>query len=306
MKKRPKSRALTSQTLALTYAVALLQAGQVSLAAPSLEVGKTLGEPPREILLWENGAPGQIEGAHKAWPGVGEGGVRLVSRIGIPSIMLHRPRALGTNRPAVILCPGGAYQALASVDNGNGTLEPFLKDGFVVIVLKYRTVPNPKQAEIDALADAKRAVRLVRHHAAEWGIDPKRIGAAGWSAGGNLVLNLSSHTDKGNPEDPDPIERQSCRPDFVAMLCPWPTSRPASAYPISAESPPAFIASARDDKDAPTRFATGIAASYQTNGVPCNLWIIEQGGHRAFSYDSTGEGSHWREHFVAWLDKVLP
>ena len=306
MKKLPKSSPLTSQTLALTYAVALLQAGQVSLADPAPETGKSLGAPPSEILLWENGAPGQIEGAHKAWPGVGEGGVRLISRIGIPSIMLHRPLASGTNRPVVILCPGGAYQALASVDNGNGTLEPFLKDEFVVIVLKYRTVPNPKQAEIDALADAKRAVRLVRHRAAEWGIDPGKIGVVGWSAGGNLVLNLASHVDKGNPADSDPIERESCRPDFVAMLCPWPTSQPASAYPLSSESPPAFIASARDDKAAPTRFATGIAESYQTHGVPHHLWIIEQGGHRAFSYDSTGEGSHWREHFVTWLRKVLP
>ena len=303
---RPKTHSSTPQTLALTCAVALLQTGQSALATASPKEEKTLGKPPQEILLWENGAPGQIEGAHKAWPGIGEGGVRLISRIGIPSIVLHQPLTQGTNRPAVILCPGGAYQALASVDNGNGTLEPFLKDGFVVIVLKYRTVPNPKQAEIDALVDAKRAVRLVRHRAEEWGIDPKHIGVVGWSAGGNLVLNLSSHTDTGNPDDADPIEHQSCRPDFVAMLCPWPTSQPASAYPLSSASPPAFIASARDDKAAPTRFATGIADRYQTNGVPYHLWIIEQGGHRAFSYDSTGEGSHWREHFVDWLNKVLP
>jgi acetyl esterase/lipase len=306
MKNLPKSGSLTSQTFALTCAIALLQTGPASLAAPSPETEKSLGEPPEEILLWENGAPGQIEGAHKAWPGVGEGGVRLISRIGIPSIVLHRPFASGTNRPVVVLCPGGAYQALASVDNGNGTLEPFLKDGFVVVVLKYRTVPNPKQAEIDALADAKRAVRLVRHRAAEWGIDPGKIGVVGWSAGGNLVLNLASHVDKGNPADFDPVERESCRPDFVAMLCPWPTSRPASAYSLSAESPPAFIASARDDKAAPTRFASGIAESYQAHGVTHHLWIIEQGGHRAFSYDSTGEGSRWRERFVAWQRTVLP
>jgi acetyl esterase/lipase len=258
----------------------------------------------REILLWENGAPGQIEGAHKAWPGVGAGGVPLISRIGIPSIVLHQPATPGTNRRAVILCPGGAYQALAAVDTGNGTLQPFLQDDFVVIVLKYRTVPNPRQAEIDALADAKRAVRLVRHHAKEWGIDPHQIGMAGWSAGGNLVLNLASQTDGGDPAATDSIDRQSCRPDFVAMLCPWPTSRPASAYPISADSPPAFIASARDDKDAPTRFAEGIAAMYQKAGVEHKLWVIEEGGHRAFSFDSTGEGAQWREKFVEWSQQI--
>ncbi|HCE42139.1 MAG TPA: hypothetical protein DET40_01155 [Lentisphaeria bacterium] len=268
--------------------------------------GSSFGEAPTEILLWENGAPGQIEGAHKAWPGVGEGGVQLISRIGIPSIILHKPLNHEKNRKVVILCPGGAYQALASVDNGNGTLDPFLKDGFVVVVLKYRTVPNPKQAEIDALADAKRAVRLVRHHAGEWGIDPKQVSVVGWSAGGNLVLNLSSNTDNGKPEDADPVERQSCRPDFVAMLCPWPTSRPAGEYPISKDSPPAFIASAKDDKAAPTKFAVEISKNYEKAGVQSNLWVIEEGGHRAFSFDSTGEGSHWRERFVEWLNKTCP
>lgn len=220
-------------------------------------------------------------------------------------MILHKPLAPGKNRKAVILCPGGAYQALASVDNGNGTLDSFLKDDFVVIVLKYRTVPNPKQAEVDALVDAKRAIRLVRQRAEEWGIDPGQIGVVGWSAGGNLALNLSSNTDKGNPGDSDPIERQSCRPDFAAMLCPWPTSRPASAYPVSQDSPPAFIASAKDDKAAPTRFAVGIAEGYEKAGVPHNLWIIDEGGHRAFSFDSTGEGSHWRERFVEWLRNTL-
>lgn len=297
---------LMSVLFALALTVVPLQSNGQATPAPKLK-GSPYGEPPVEILLWENGTPpGFIEGAHKAWPGVGAGGVKLISRIGIPSIILHKPLNSAKNRKAVILCPGGAYQALASVDNGNGTLDPFLKDGFVVIVLKYRTVPNPKQAEIDALADAKRAVRLVRYRAGEWGIDPKQIGMAGWSAGGNLVLNLSSHTDNGNAEDPDPVERQSCRPDFVAMLCPWPTSRPASAYPVSKDSPPAFIASAKDDKDAPSRFASGIADSYGKAGVPHNLWLIEEGGHRAFSFDSTGEGSHWREKFVEWLQTLFP
>jgi acetyl esterase/lipase len=285
----------------------LLPALAVSAAfAQAKEPRPEIESSSREIRLWKNGAPGQIEGAHKAWPGVGAGGVPLISRIGIPSIILHQPATSTPKRRTVILCPGGAYQALAAVDTGNGTLQPFLADDFVVIVLKYRTVPNPKQAEIDALADAKRAVRLARYHAKDWGIDPQQIGMAGWSAGGNLVLNLASQTDGGDPAAADPIDRQSCRPNFVAMLCPWPTSRPASAYAISSGSPPAFIASARDDKDAPTRFAEGIAAGYEKAGVAHKLWVIEKGGHRAFSFDSTGEGAQWREKFVEWLQTLTP
>ena len=297
---------MKSSYLLITLAVSLIASVQtMGQSKPKPIPASPFGEKPSEILLWDTEPPGFIEGAHKAWPGVANG-VRLVSRIGIPSIILHKPLAPAKNRKAVILCPGGAYQALASIDNGNGTLDPFLKDGFVVIVLKYRTVPNPKQAEIDALVDAKRAVRMARHRAAEWGIDPTQIGVVGWSAGGNLTLNLASTVDPGNPDDVDPIERHSSRPDFVAMLCPWPTRRPATGYPISKDSPPAFIASAKDDKDAPTRFATGIADIYEKAGVPFHLWVIEEGGHRAFSFDSTGEGSHWRERFVAWLPTVVP
>ena len=272
---------MKSPCILIALALSLIaSAPAMSQSKPRPIPASPFGETPSEILLWDTEPPGFIEGAHKAWPGVANG-VRLVSRIGIPSIILHKPLAPQKNRKAVILCPGGAYQALASIDNGNGTLDPFLKDGFVVIVLKYRTVPNPRQAEIDALVDAKRAVRLVRHHAAEWGIDPAQIGVVGWSAGGNLTLNLASNTDAGNPHDEDPIERQSSRPDFVAMLCPWPTSRPASGYSISKDSPPAFIASAKDDKDAPTRFAVGIAAGYEKAGVPANLWVIEQGDRKS-------------------------
>ena len=256
---------------------------------------------PREILLWEKDAPGNTAALHKPVSQPRPGGVTAVEGIGIPSVILHQPSSEGKNRPAVILCPGGGYSRLAAIETGNGTLEPFLKDGFVVIVLKYRTVPTPRDAADHALVDAKRAVRFTRHHAEEWGIDPARIGVVGWSAGANLTLNLSSHSDQGNPAANDPIERQSCRPDYVGMLCPWPGGRPITDFPLPADPPPAFIASAKDDTTAPTRFAESIDSSWKKTGVPSNLWIIETGGHRAFSYDSTGEGSHWRDHFMKWL-----
>ena len=85
--------------------------------APKPPASAGAGPSSREILLWENGPPGEIKGAHKAWPGVGAGGVPLISNIGIPSIVLHQPAAPGANRRAVILCPGGAYQALAAVED---------------------------------------------------------------------------------------------------------------------------------------------------------------------------------------------
>lgn len=260
---------------------------------------------PGEILLWEKDAPGNTAELHKPVAEPRPGGVTALSGTGIPSMIVHKPVNEAKKRPAVILCPGGGYRRLAAIENGNGTLEPFLNDGFVVIVLKYRTVPESiKDAAANALLDVKRAVRITRHNANEWGIDPSKVGVVGWSAGGNLTLNLSSHSDKGDPAATDPIERQSCRPDYVAMLCPWPGGRPITDFPLPADPPPAFIASAKDDDTAPTKFAEAIGASWEKTGVKSNLWIIGQGGHRAFSYDSTGEGSHWRDHFMKWLPTV--
>jgi dienelactone hydrolase len=260
---------------------------------------------PGEIRLWEKEAPGNTSTLHRPVVEPRPGGVTAVAGTGIPSMIVHKPDGGGKNRPAVILCPGGGYRVLAATETGNGTLAPFLNDGFVVIVLKYRTVPNTKEAAEHALLDVKRAVRLTRHHSKEWGIDPSKIGVIGWSAGANLALNLSSHFDTGDSSAADPIETQSSRPDFVAMLCPWPAARTIADYPLPANPPPAFIASAKDDTTAPTRFAEEIGAAWTAGSAPSRLWIIEAGGHRAFSYDSKGEGSQWRKHFMEWF-RALP
>jgi acetyl esterase/lipase len=156
----------------------------------------------------------------------------------------------------------------------------------------------------DALADARRAVRLVRLHAAEWNIDPSRVGMVGSSAGAHLVLNLATHWDRGDPGAAALVERQSCRPDFIGLLCPWPNNQPVSDFPITRETPPAFVASARDDKVAPAAFAEGIAAAYARAGVKHRLWLLERGGHTAFKLGANrGEGARWPDQISAWLAK---
>ena len=159
----------------------------------------------------------------------------------------------------------------------------------------------------DALADGERAVRLVRHHAKEWGINPHKIGLLGWSAGANLTLNVASHFDAGKEESSDPVERESSRPDFVVMLSPWPSRprRPITDFPIEENAPPAFIASAKDDKTAPVTFAEAIAAAYAKGGARHLLWVVETGGHGAFTIDSPGEGGKWIDRFWPWLHEIV-
>jgi dienelactone hydrolase len=169
------------------------------------------------------------------------------------------------------------------------------------MVVKYRTQPPATDGKA-ALDDARRAMRIVRHRAGEWGIDPARIGMLGGSAGANLVLRLFTSGFRGDENAADAVERESCRPAFAGLLCPWPAAQQVADFPVTKDTPPMFLCSARDDTVAPTAFAEGIAQACEKAGVPaCRLWIIERGGHAAFRLDSKGEGGQWADRFTAWL-----
>lgn len=253
----------------------------------------------RELPLWPGSPTGVVEGAT---PGADDGTGRWW-KIGVPGVLVYLPEgpAPAGGRPALIACPGGGYTHLTRLVGADGAVEALLPKGFVVVSLKYRTAPPSADVETDALADGERAVRLVRGHAAEWGVDPRRVGMVGWSAGANLVLNVACHFDAGLPVSADPVERESSRPDFVLMLSPWPAKRTIAAYPISRDAPPAFVGSAEDDKTAPADFARDIAAAYERAGAPCRIWVVASGGHGAFTINAPGEGGAWIERFLPWL-----
>ena len=120
----------------------------------------------------------------------------------------------------------------------------------------------------DALADARRAVRLVRSHAAEWNISPDRIGMIGFSAGANLILNLATTKDAVDPANMDPISHLSSRPDFIGLAATWPYNQKISSFTIDGSAPPAFIMHARDDTVARFQFAEELAAAWNRANVP--------------------------------------
>ncbi len=229
-----------------------------------------------------------------------------VSNVGSPSMAVHLPARGSATGAALIVCPGGSYTKIGLFDSGMGLVDYFVPKGVAVIVLKYRTRPPSRDVTNDALADAKRAVRLVRVHALEWGLEPTRIGMVGSSAGSHLVLNLATHWDRGELTSSAEVDSQSCRPNFICLLCPWPNQQPVSDFPVTGSTPPAFIASARDDKVAPTTFAQDIAAAYQRAGVNHSLWLVDKGGHTAFTLGGNrGEGAQWRERFSSWLGATM-
>lgn len=254
---------------------------------------------PVNLPLWEGAPPGFVSTAGpETMDAAG-----TVGNVSVPAIAVHLPAKEKASGTALIICPGGSYSRVGLFTSGMGTVDYFVPRGVAIIVLKYRTRPPSKDVLADSLADAKRAVRLVRLHAAEWGIDPARVGLIGGSAGAHLVLNLATHWDRGDPAAKGKVERQSCRPDFIGLLCPWPNQQPVADFPVARDTPPAFVASARDDQVAPTAFAEGIAAEYERAGVTCRLWLLAKGGHTAFKLGANrGEGSRWPDQFSAWLE----
>lgn len=257
-----------------------------------------------EVPLWPDRPP---DAAEAATPGADDGTGRW-RNVGIPSMLVDLPETPvpGKGRIALIACPGGGYTHLTRLVGADGAVAAFLPKDVAIIALKYRTKPpsTDEGVERDALADAHRAIRLIRHRADEWGIDPGKVGMVGWSAGGNLCLNAASRFDDGRADAEDPVERLGSRPDFVVMLSPWPHGNQPDDYPIRENAPPAFIGSAEDDNTAPASFARGIASGYRTAGTPCHLWVVEEGGHGAFTIDAPGEGGKWIDRFWVWLEEI--
>jgi acetyl esterase/lipase len=232
--------------------------------------------------------------------------------VSLPGITLYPALADKRTGMAILVCAGGGYGGLDWKTHVEYAAQVFNPMGVTIVGLKYRLRPPHKldNAGIQALTllDAKRAVRLVRHHAAEWGIDPKKIGVAGYSAGANLAMNLAANFDEGDPNASDPIERLSSRPDFAVGLGTWHWRKPENPFVFKRNSPPVYLVHATTDK--PVEIATNIVADLKKLGVPARLDLFEEGGHGVGNLIPTRvshgfPGAQWPELLVTWL-KTLP
>jgi acetyl esterase/lipase len=246
--------------------------------------------PDRILKIWPSDAPGLIH--PQAPETIGEG--MRIRNVSVPELWVYLPKQPGTNRPAVMICPGGGFGHLSVGTHVQRAVQLFNDKGIVTIGLKYRTKYGKNDPAKDSLADCIQAMRQIRLHAKEWGIDQNNIGIQGYSAGGTVCINLLGHFDAGDPNSPNAVARESSRPDFIALMCPWPNQKPAAAYPILADPPPVFIASAEDDTIAPAAFALEIASALRAKGGETSLFIVPKGGHAAFHLGvSQGIGTSW-------------
>lgn len=275
-----------------------------------------------EIAIWPADPPGEpvIDGPMPAEETTDRGHIRLVST---PTLTLYLPDPERANGAAIVVCPGGGYGILAMNHEGHDVARWLNRHGIAAFVLKYRHAPYRHPVPMH---DAQRALRLVREHAEQWGIDPHRLGIMGFSAGGHLASTAATHFDAGNPDADDPVARQSCRPDFavlgypvVAMtgeyahggsrhnlLGPNPSDELLAELnnhqQIDDHTPPAFLFHAHDDRAVPIENSEMFLAALEQAGVPGVLAEQPTGGH-GFGLGDVNNPDGWPMKLLAWLDE---
>jgi len=260
------------------------------------------------IPLWPGKPPQFVENAPSET--VDEHGrIRMVS---VPTLTLYLPAKEKSTGMAIIVCAGGGYGGHDWRTHVVYAADVFNPMGVAVIGLKYRTRPPHKvdNAGIQAitLLDAKRAVRLVRHRAAEWNINPRKIGIVGYSAGANLAMNVAANFDAGDPKATDPIEHQSSRPDFAVGLGVWHWRKKESPFQFRKDTPPVFLVHATTD--VPLELPLQIKSDLEKLGVPVKLEMFEEGGHGVGNLIPTRvkhgfPPAKWPQLLLNWLATIL-
>ena len=282
--KKTGGRRLKSLLVTIVLILSTLSWPQQSGTRARPPVLKFVAEP-ETILLWPNGAPGALgsDDADK------------------PSITVYYPVDPAASGTGIVVAPGGSYGFLASNHEGRQVANWLNALGMTAFVLKYRL--GPRYHHPIELGDVQRAIRLVRARAAEFGIQPGRVGMMGFSAGGHLASTVGTHFDEGNPSATDPIDRASCRPDFLILAYPVisfvaPYTHQGSANNLVGENadpklreelsnelrvtprtPPTFLFSSSTDTVVPPENSVAFYLALRKAGVPAEMHIFENAPH---------------------------
>ena len=261
------------------------------------------------FALWPQGAPGALGKDDKD----------------IPTLTPYLPEPAKATGAAIVICPGGGYGGLAPHEGVD--YARFLNEhGIAGFVLKYR-LGSSGYRHPAMLMDAARALRTVRARATEWNLDPKRIGIMGSSAGGHLASTLLTHFDSGRPDDPDPIERQSSRPD-LGILCypvitmgefthqgsknnllgkdpsPELVKNLSNELQVTTNTPPTFLWHTWEDNAVPVENSLQFAAALRKANVPFDLHIYQKGAHGLGLGSAKWDPEHrhpWTQDCLFWL-----
>ena len=290
-------------------ALGAVAAGELMLTGPA-QAAPTAPPKPEKLSLWPQSAP------------LGNG---QFGKADVP-ITVYRPVAERATGAAAVICPGGGYGGLVVGPEGHLIATWLMRRGIAGIVLEYR-LPHGKP--LLPLLDAQRAIRTVRFHAKRWGIDPARIGIVGFSAGGHLASTAGTHFDAGDRQATDPIDRLSCRPDFMVLVYPvismgekghkgtrenllGPHPSPAMVQMFSNEkqvtdrTPPAFLAHAKDDTAVSPDNSRMFYEALRAHHVAAQYLELPEGGHGLHGYQGPMWAA-WQTGCMQWLgtQKIL-
>lgn len=278
---------------ALICAVAMLAMASTSSAA----------DVPQSIPLWPNGAPGSEgkTGAEVGTPAGPERGYTTLTNVHNPSILPYLPPKEKATGVAVIVLPGGGHRNLAIGHEGYNVGEWLADHGIAAFVVKYRLAREPNSTykiDVEALADTQRAIRLVRSRAKEWNVNPDAVGVMGFSAGGELAWLACQKIDGGVESATDPIDRQSAKPNFQALIYPGSSGK----IQPTKETPPAFLACGSQDRPDISEGMANVYLLFKKAGVPVELHIYAKTGH-GFGLRPTNKppAGEWPTQFQQWL-----
>ncbi|EKU26133.1 alpha/beta hydrolase [Xanthomonas graminis] len=282
-----------------------------------------------QVPIW----PGKVPNAlphptpESVGPGEGHMGWARANAVSQPTMTVYAPTGRNSGA-AVVVFPGGGYQVLAMDLEGTEICDWLTASGITCVLLKYR-VPNSGPTWVNgsryypkvqtALQDAQRTLGLVRLHAAQWGIDPHKVGVIGFSAGGHLVAAASTHFAQRTYPAVDAADAQSCRPDFAIAVYPghlWahededrakrdPTRldlRPDIR--VSADTPPTFLLQAEDDKVDGVTQSLAYYVALQRAGVPVEMHLYAQGGHAFGLRAGKLPIAQWPQLVETWLGNI--
>ncbi len=282
-----------------------------------LAVEEAVDTPPpagEAVPLWVEGAPAATDRGEKH----------------TPTLTAYWPEAGAATGASVVVCPGGGYGGLAMDHEGTQIAAWLNAHGLAAFILRYRHAPEYKHPV--PLMDARRAVRTVRAHAAAWGLDEKRIGMIGFSAGGHLTATAGTQFEPGHLDAPDPIEHVSSRPDFL-ILC-YPVITMSETYThagsrknllgekpdevlvealsaekrVTSETPPTFLLHTTEDAAVPVQNSLLFYAALVKQGVPAELHVFEKGQHGLGLAQEDPAMRTWPAQCITWLQgqRIIP
>ena len=275
------------------------------------------------LKVWPNGAPenNTPPGTERTWVD----GVMRIENISEAEIYVYLPEKEKSTGAAVVICPGGGYWIEAIQHEGFQIAEFLKENGVAGIVLKYRL---PYGNHKIPLMDVHQAIRIVRSKAAEWNINPEKIGIAGSSAGGHLASTAGTHYDAGNPQATDPLAKLSCRPDFMLLIYPVVTFKEewghmgtrknligetldwkmvkeySNELQVTADTPPAFFILADDDKTVPPRNSIEFYMAMKQYSIPAEMHIYNKGGHGFGMRNNNQPCNNWPGLFIDWMKSM--